>query len=71
MLLEASVKLGVPLDSALTVKKIMEEIGYVDVVETIYQWPMNRWPADKRMKELGMYHLSRYSETNRSRCMEP
>jgi hypothetical protein len=58
MLLEASIKLGVPLDSALTVKDIMEEIGYIDVVQVIYQWPMNKWPADKRMKELGMDSLS-------------
>jgi hypothetical protein len=54
LLLEASIKLGIPLNSALTVKKIMEETGYVDVVEVIYQWPMNKWPADKRMKEIGM-----------------
>lgn len=53
LLLEASLKLGVPLDSALTVKKIMEEKGFVDVVEVIYQWPMNRWPANKKMKEIG------------------
>ena len=54
LLLEASQKLGTPLDSALTAKRTMEEIGFVDVVEVIYQWPINRWPADKRMKELGM-----------------
>ena len=53
MLLEASIKLGVPLNSALTVKNIMEETGYLDVVEVIYQWPVNKWPKDKRMKEIG------------------
>lgn len=55
MLLEASIKLGIPLNSALTVKNIMEETGYVDVVEVIYQWPVNKWPADKRMKEIGIW----------------
>ena len=53
LFLEASIKLGVPLNSALTVKKIMEETGFVDVVEVIYKWPMNKWPADKKMKEIG------------------
>lgn len=53
--LESSIKLGVPLDSALTVKKNMEEAGYVDVVQVIYEWPMNKWPADKKMKEIGTY----------------
>jgi hypothetical protein len=52
--LEASIKLGVPLDSVKSVKKIMEDVGYVDVVETVYQWPMNRWPAEKKMKEIGI-----------------
>jgi hypothetical protein len=69
MLLEASVKLGVPLDSALTVKQMMEEVGYVDVVETIYQWPMNKWPADKRMKELGMFIFAGQSQSNVCRCV--
>lgn len=58
LLLEASIKLGVPLNSALTVKKLMEEIGYVDVEEVIYKWPMNKWPADKKMKEIGMWFPS-------------
>lgn len=55
LMLEASRKLGVPLDSAVTVKQVMEGAGYVDVTEVIYKWPMNRWPADKKMKEIGMF----------------
>ncbi len=31
----------------------MEEVGFVDVVETVYKWPQNRWPKDKKFKELG------------------
>ena len=69
LLLEASVKLGVPVDSASTVKKIMEEVGYEDVVETVYQWPLNRWPADKRMKELGVSHFANQSEANIPRSL--
>jgi hypothetical protein len=53
-MLEASMKLGVPLNSAETVKQGMELAGYVDVVEVVYKWPLNRWPADKEMKEIGM-----------------
>lgn len=53
LMLEATTKLGVPLNSAITVKKIMEDTGYVHVVEVIYKWPSNRWPANKRMKEIG------------------
>jgi hypothetical protein len=52
-MLEATAKLGSPINSAVTVKKAMEDAGYVDVVEVIYKWPSNRWPANKRMKEIG------------------
>lgn len=53
LMLEASLKLGLPLNSAVTVKQVLENAGYVDVVEVIYKWPMNSWPADKKMKEIG------------------
>lgn len=52
-MLEGSLKLGVALDTALSTKKFMEDVGFVDVVEVIYKWPMNRWPANKEMKEIG------------------
>ena len=48
-------KLGVALNSALTTKKLMEDAGFVDVVEVIYKWPLNRWPANKYMKEIGTF----------------
>jgi hypothetical protein len=54
LMLDASYKLGIPLDSVKSVKKIMEDVGYVDVVETEYKWPLNRWPAEKKMKEIGI-----------------
>jgi hypothetical protein len=47
MLLEGSLKLGVGLDVALITKQLMEEAGFVDVVQVIYKWPLNRWPANK------------------------
>jgi hypothetical protein len=54
LMLDASCKIGRPLNSAETVKRVIEEAGYVDVVEVIYKWPMNRWPADEKMKDIGM-----------------
>jgi hypothetical protein len=29
--------------------------GFTNVVETKYFWPLNKWPKDKKLKELGMY----------------
>jgi hypothetical protein len=54
LMLNASFKLSIPLNSVKGVKRIMEDAGYVDVVETKYKWPMNKWPAEKKMKEIGM-----------------
>jgi len=34
----------------------MEEAGFVDVVETEYKWPTNRWPEDQHLKELGQWN---------------
>ncbi|KAJ4179011.1 hypothetical protein NW767_014713 [Fusarium falciforme] len=31
----------------------MAEVGFVDVKETPFKWPTNRWPKDRRFKELG------------------
>lgn len=33
----------------------MEKEGFVDVFETVYKWPTNKWPKDKKFKELGEF----------------
>jgi hypothetical protein len=57
-MLEGSLKLGVGLDVALKTKQFMEETGFVDVNQVIYKWPLNRWPANKAMKEIGTLSLA-------------
>jgi hypothetical protein len=34
---------------------MMEEVGFVDVVEQRFKWPLNTWPKDPKLKELGMW----------------
>jgi hypothetical protein len=69
--LEASQKLGCPMDIASTCKATMEAVGFEDVTEVIYKWPINKWPADKKMKEIGKYRLiCRSQETDISRPLE-
>ena len=53
LMLEASRNLGCPLNTAENCKRMLEEQGFVDVVEKVFKWPMNRWPEDKKMKEIG------------------
>lgn len=36
-------------------KKLMEDTGFVDVVETNKVWPMSEWPKDPHLKELGRW----------------
>jgi hypothetical protein len=48
-------KMGRPLDSAKHYKDELTRVGYVDIVENTYKWPMNRWPKDPNFKELGMF----------------
>ncbi|KAH6672371.1 S-adenosyl-L-methionine-dependent methyltransferase [Halenospora varia] len=55
VIFDASLKMDRPLNSAKTYKKLMEEAGYVDVVEKIDRWPTNKWPKDPKYKELGLW----------------
>lgn len=54
-LLRGAKKIGRPLDSAKHYKDELTRVGYVDIVEDTYKWPMNRWPRDRNFKELGMF----------------
>jgi hypothetical protein len=53
--LEASKKIGRDLGATNTYKAEMERVGYEGIVEKMWIWPMNRWPKDPKLKELGMY----------------
>ncbi|KAJ3513448.1 hypothetical protein NM208_g15188 [Fusarium decemcellulare] len=52
----ASVQLGRPYQDIDGLKSRMAEAGFTDIVETIFKWPMNTWPQDRRYKELGAWH---------------
>ena len=36
-------------------KRYMEEVGFVDVHEKIFNWPTGPWMEDARMKEIGLW----------------
>lgn len=52
-MLEASYNLGRYLNSAESYKRQLEDAGFVNVTEKQLMWPQNRWPKDKRWKEVG------------------
>ena len=66
LVMESMAKLGRPVVSAQQWKPLMEQCGFEDVTQTIYKWPTNRWPRDKKYKELGMWSLA-----NMDSALEP
>jgi hypothetical protein len=51
--LEASIKLGRPVNFATKYKVQFEAAGFVDV-QTEFKWPQNQGPKGKKEKELGI-----------------
>ncbi|KAH7110649.1 S-adenosyl-L-methionine-dependent methyltransferase [Dactylonectria estremocensis] len=52
---EACNILGRPWVVFADVKEIMAEVGFTDIVDSQFKWPINRWPKDKKFKELGAW----------------
>ncbi|RDW57226.1 hypothetical protein BP5796_12676 [Coleophoma crateriformis] len=52
---QASTKFGRRLNIAETIEPMLKAAGFVDVVDDIYKNPMNPWPRDRRLKELGAW----------------
>jgi hypothetical protein len=50
---EAARKMRGTSDAAKSYTAQMEAVGFVNVNETVYKWPSNRWPKEKKYKELG------------------
>jgi len=62
LLLEASQKLGRPLDSLTKYRDQLAEAGFVGIVENRYKWPINTWPKDARHKHLGAWTLENFNQ---------
>lgn len=50
---KASELMGRPTNVAAHVREAYVQAGFVDVQERIFKMPMNGWPKDERLKELG------------------
>lgn len=60
--LEGSARVGRKWADPHEYKSIMEDVGFVDVVEKKLKWPLNTWPKDPKLKELGMWVREDMSE---------
>ncbi|OBS25028.1 hypothetical protein FPOA_05564 [Fusarium poae] len=61
LLLESTEKIGRPFGGTAFYKSQMEEAGFKNVTLRVYKWPQNRWPKDKKYKELGSWTLENIS----------
>ncbi|KAF4465205.1 methyltransferase [Fusarium albosuccineum] len=53
---DAAGKLDRPYEKTGNLKGFMAEVGFTDINETLFRWPINTWPKDKKFKELGAWH---------------
>jgi hypothetical protein len=52
---EAGAKTGRPWNNAPNYKRWMEELGFEDVKEKVFEVPTSTWPRGKKAKELGIW----------------
>ena len=71
LLIEAFDKMGRSAKVGRLYKRMMEEAGFVDVVEVAYKWPMNTWPKHPEHKELGAWQLTNNLEGIQAWTMAP
>ena len=50
---DASMEFGRPLRIANKLKRWFVEAGFEDVHEQVFKLPINAWPKDPRLKQLG------------------
>ncbi|KAF9877292.1 hypothetical protein CkaCkLH20_04992 [Colletotrichum karsti] len=53
MLIEATNKIGRPINVPYKFKQMLEDAGFVDIEERIVKWPFNDWPKDSKLREIG------------------
>jgi hypothetical protein len=57
LLVDTCMKRGIDLTSAARYKAMMEEVGFVDVNEIIFEWPIGTWAKSKYHKTIGAWFL--------------
>lgn len=62
LMFEASDIYKRPIPRKQELKPWVEEAGFVDVKEHNFKVPVNSWPRDRKLKELGKYQCMNYSD---------
>ncbi|MCJ1300074.1 hypothetical protein MMC08_002868 [Hypocenomyce scalaris] len=62
LMCEAAENYGRYVPRGTEYKYWLEEAGFVDITEKNFKRPMNAWPKDKKLKEVGKFQLLNYTE---------
>lgn len=54
-MVEISTKLGQPFDNPFSYKQWLEEAGFTNITEKMIPVPINAWPKDPKMKQVGLW----------------
>lgn len=55
LITKASAASGRPFEEPTNFRNLLVKAGYQNIQEKMYKLPLNAWPKDKRMKEIGRY----------------
>jgi len=55
--LEGSSKVGRKWADPRHYKDLMKKVGFVDVTEKLFKWPLGPWPKERKLKELGAFEI--------------
>jgi hypothetical protein len=58
----AMVKVGLDMTVASSFKSLLEEAGFVDVVETRFEIPWGTWAKERREKVIGFWHIEQLKQ---------
>lgn len=61
LLVEATTKSGRAWGEAASYGTFLEKAGYTDIKLIVSYWPMNTWPKNKKMKEIGRWQCSNFT----------
>jgi SAM-dependent methyltransferase len=61
-IMKAANMIDTPLDKPWHYQQWMQEAGFVNVKELVYPLPINQWPKDRKLKDLGMWEMTNLLE---------
>jgi cyclopropane fatty-acyl-phospholipid synthase-like methyltransferase len=59
-MMQGAARFGIDLESSNQFPQLLASCGFTNIQYETYGWPINRWPRDKRMKEMASWIQQNY-----------